>query len=106
MHSWEVVCIDVDEDSEYDDCRAIREIGYLGPTLKRKSANTAAAQIRQGHSRFHFEDDGERVTLQGATDPDVHFYVKSTDADSPDDPLLELVACKQYEMDERFGGTS
>jgi len=35
MHSWEVLCIEIEEDSHFDDCRAISKIGYKAPTLRK-----------------------------------------------------------------------
>lgn len=104
MHSWEVVCIEVDEDSEFDDCRAISTIGYRAPSLKKKSADVVGARIHQGHSDFHVVVDGEQVQLQAASDPDVNFYARTLDEDSPSDPLLELENCTDHELNERLEG--
>lgn len=102
MYSWEVVCIDIDEDREFDDCRAIEEIGFLAPSLKRTGTNTAGAQITQGHKQFHIVLDGERIPLQHAKDPDIHHYVRTLDEDSPADPLLQLDGCSKYELENHI----
>ncbi len=102
MHSWEIVCITVDTDSEFTDCRAIEELGYLAPTLKRKSADVVGAQIHQGHREFHVDADGERLQLQADHDPAVNFYVRTRDEDSNDDPLLALRSCTEYELDDKL----
>ncbi len=102
MHSWEVACIEVDEDRDVEDCRAITEVGYYAPSLSRKSADVVGAQIRQGHAAFHVVLDGERVPLRAGTDPDVNFYVRTLDEDSPDDPLLDLRTCTDLEREEQY----
>lgn len=91
-----------DQDSEYDDCRAIEEVGFMAPTLRRASANVVAARIHQGQSDFHLERDGRRIPLQGVKDPDVHYYVRTLDEDGPDDPLLQLPACTTYEREQEL----
>lgn len=104
MHSWEIVCVDVDTEREYADCRAITELGYLAPTLRKKSADVVGAQIHQGHRSFHVEVDGETVPLRADRDPDVNFYVRTLDDDEPGDPLLELTSCNKYELENKLQG--
>jgi hypothetical protein len=101
MHSWEVVCVEIADDSEFNDCRAIDEIGYLAPTLRRKPASVIGAQIKQGHKNLHITVDGREVQLQPAKDDDVHFYVRTLDEDSSDDPLLDQQSCDKYELEDR-----
>jgi hypothetical protein len=101
MHSWEVACIEVDGERDVDDCRAISEVGYYAPSLSRKSADVVGAQIHQGHAAFHVVIDGECVPLQAGTDPDVNFYVRTLEGDSPEDPLLDLRTCRDVEREER-----
>jgi hypothetical protein len=102
MYSWEAVCIELDSDRGYDDCRAIETIGFLAPSLKKSSTNTAGAQIKQGHKQFHIKIDGQKVSLQNAKDPELHQYVRTLDEDSPDDPLLDLPRCQKYELDNHI----
>ena len=101
MHSWEVACIEVEDERDVEDCRAIREVGYYAPSLSRKSADVVGAQIHQGHAAYHVVVEGERVPLQAGTDPDGTFYVRTLDEDSPEDPLLELRTCRDLEREER-----
>ena len=101
MHSWKVACVEVDDERDVEDCRAISEVGYYAPSLSRKSADVVGAQIHQGHAAFHVVLDGERVPLQAGTDPDVNFYVRTLEEDSPEDPLLELRTCRGLERAER-----
>jgi hypothetical protein len=102
MHSWEVVCIEVDDDSSFSDCRAISQIGYKAPSLKKKDSNNVSGRIRQGHSDYHILVDGRRVPLESAKDPDVHLYVRTMDEDTTDDPLLQLESCSSLELSKRF----
>jgi len=103
MHSWEVLCIEIEEDSHFDDCRAISKIGYKAPTLRKKSANAVGARIHQGHADWHANVDGHRFKLKGAKDPDKHFYARTLTEDSPDDPLLSLQKCSDLEKEKRYG---
>jgi hypothetical protein len=102
MYSWEVVCVELGSNRDYDDCRAIETIGFLGPSLKKTSTNTAGAQIKQGHKQFHIEVDGEKIPLQNGKDPEIHQYVKTLDEDSSEDPLLDLQRCGKYELDNHI----
>lgn len=102
MHSWEVACIEVDEDRDVEDCRAITEVGYYAPSLTMKSADVVGAQLHQGHAAYHVVIDGERVPLQAGKDPDAHFYVRTLEEDSPDDPLLELRTCTDLKLDMQY----
>lgn len=102
MHSWEIVCIDVDSDSEYDDCRAITELGYLAPTLNKKSSDEIGAQIHQGHRAFHITIDGTRHQLKSDRQQDVNFYVRTLDKNSVDDPLLSIEACSSYQLEDKM----
>lgn len=106
MHSWEIVCVELDDDSDFDDCRAISALGYLAPTLRKKSADVVAARIHQDHSNFHIEVDGERVPLRADRHPDVDFYTRTLEEDRPDDPLLDVKQCQTYEMEEHIQGVS
>lgn len=103
MHSWEVVAIGMREDAESDpaDCRAIREIGYLAPTLRVKDVDTAGKMIVQGHSQWHVTVDGEALALVAVEEESDH-YCRTLDEDSPDDPLLALPTISAWEKGERM----
>lgn len=106
-YSWEVVCITRDEESEYNDCRSIDELGYVVAANRRFiDAETASLRIRSGNKRFHVEIDGETVPLEAAGEYPLH-YVRARDADSPEDPLLSLPSREELEREdylESIGG--
>lgn len=99
-HSWEVVCVTVDDDAEHDDCRRITEIGYKAPTLRRKQVDQVASMIESELSAWHLETDAGRVPLQAVTDD--RLYVRTLDEDSPDDPLLSVIDCNTWEQEDRL----
>ena len=103
MHSWEIVCIEIDEDSEFNDCKAVSELGYHAPVFKTKSSDVVAAQIHQGHRSFHIELDGVRHPVTVGRHPDVNFYARTLDEDDPSDPLLTLDSIAKYRMDNKLG---
>lgn len=100
-HSWEVVCITIDEDSPHDDCRTIDEIGYKAPTLTIQGVDNTASKITSDLSGYHMMHDGSKLPLEAAKD-DTLLYVRTRDEDSPDDPLLGLPRKSQYEERERY----
>lgn len=102
MHSWEIVCVETDDDSDFEDCRAITQLGYLAPTLRKKSTDVVGAQIHQDHRAFHVVVDGERVPLEAARDEAVNFYVRTREEDDPEDPLLRVPQCSTYELEEHL----
>lgn len=106
MHSWEIVCVDVDADSDHTDCRAVTELGYLAPTLRTKRADVVGAQIQQGHRAFHVEVDGQRHSLVAERHPELHFYVRTLAENDESDPLLTLPSTSEYEMDDRLEGVA
>lgn len=103
MHSWEVVAIGLREDLAGDpvDCSAIREIGYLAPTLRVKDVDTAGKMIVQGHSQWHVEVGGEAVPLVAVEGSKGH-YCRTLEEDSTDDPLLRLPTIAEWEQGERM----
>lgn len=99
-HSWNVVCINTDEESAFDDCRQITEIGFLAPTIRMKSVSEVASRIRSGLSNFHIPQGDDELPLQFAKDQ--RMYVRTLDDDSSDDPLLSLPSEHVYKSSERF----
>jgi hypothetical protein len=106
-YSWEVVCITRDEESEYDDCRSIDELGYVVAANRRFiDAETACLRIQSGNKRFHVEVDGEELPLEAAGEYPQH-YVRTRQEDSPEDPLLSLPSREELEHEdylESIGG--
>lgn len=99
MYSWEVVCIGVDEESEFDDCRSITRLGYKSPSLTTKSSDEIGAQMHQGHRNMHITVDGSHHELQAGRHFKEYFYARALDHDSPDDPLLSLDSVSEYKME-------
>lgn len=101
-HSWEVICVGYGDEPEYEDCRAIEEIGYKAPTLRRKKVDAAGTMIESGLSNFHIDQDGRKIPLQRAKDK--YVYVRTLDEDSADDPLLDLPTIQQYKLEKNLKG--
>lgn len=103
MHSWEVVCVSCDEESDGpEDCRRISEIGYLvAENLRTKDAATAHVFIENDNSHWHVETENGDTPLEPVEDGDQR-YVRVLDEDSEDDPLLSLPDCGQYERDSKM----
>jgi hypothetical protein len=103
MYSWKVRCVGIDEDSEYDDCRAIHTIGKeVAHNLKEKQVDMVASQIANENAGYHIEIDGEKVPLKAAKG-EMGMYVRTLDEDSPDDPLLELPTIQEFQLEAKFG---
>lgn len=99
-HSWEVICVGYREDTEHNDCRAIKEIGYLAPTLRTRKVDAVASMLDSGLSNYHLTIDGRKIPLQAAKDK--YYYVRTEDEDTPDDPLLTLPTITKYKTEEKF----
>jgi hypothetical protein len=103
MYSWKVVCVGVDEDSEYDDCRAIHTIGKeVAHNLREKRVDMVASQITNENAAYHIVVDGEKIPLKAAKS-ETGMYVRTFDEDRSDDPLLDLQTIEEFELDARFG---
>lgn len=104
MYSWEVVCLDADEESDYDDCRAVTIIGKeVANNLREKQVDMVASQIANDNSAYHIVVDGRKIPLQAAK-ADSRMYVRTLDEDSPDDPLLDLPAVEEWKYDDKYRG--
>ena len=99
-HSWEVIAIELHDETEFEDCRAISEIGYRAPVLRTRKVDSAASMIDSGLSRYHIDLDGRQVQLKAAKDE--YLYVRTLDEDSSDDPLLSLPTVTEYITEEKF----
>jgi hypothetical protein len=101
MHSWEVVCIGVDEESEYDDCRRIETLGYdLNNRVKEAAVDKACLMMDSELSGYHVTVDDRRYDLEPVVG-DLK-YVRSLEEDSPEDPLLSLPTLEEYRRTRRF----
>lgn len=102
--TWEgfpIACIELKEESEFDDPRSIATFGILAPTLKKKAADKVwAIQQSRGHY-VKLEGDEQSINPTPDTVDGVRF-IRVADEPSPDDPLMDLPTCEEYEMDSRF----
>lgn len=102
MYSWKVVCVGYEEESAYDDCRAINIIGKeVAHNLREKRVDMVASQIASENAAYHLEVDGQEIPLKPAKH-DSKMYVRTMDEDSVEDPLLDLPTITEYELDEKF----
>lgn len=99
-HSWEVVCVSYQDETDYDDCRALKEIGYLAPSLRTKKVDAVASMINSGLSNFHIMLDGRKIPLKSAEG--TRYYARVKDEDTPDDPLLDLPTVTEYKNEKKF----
>lgn len=104
MTEWEgfeIVCVERDEDAEFDDCRSIDTIGVLAPSLKRHDHDVAWASLQKRPYWYHVDVNGEAVHPEPDTDGDRKF-IRITDGRTEDDPLLQLPDCDEYELQHQF----
>lgn len=99
-HSWEVVSIDIDTESDHTNCRCIERIGFLAPTLNWRTVKQAVVMMESGLSGYHITKDGARMPLRIAGSE--QRYLRVTDSDSETDPLLDLPEKQVFEQKSRF----
>lgn len=101
MTSYRVECIVRDEDSEYDDCRSIAELGFEGMSkdIVKKAPETVYNIIEKPRTDVYIVVDGSKVVLQQVEDGD-RKYVRTEDEDTDDDPLLDLPPCEELIEDD------
>lgn len=104
MPEWEgfeIVCVDVNQDDEYDDCRAIEQIGFLAPSLNLDARVKAWESLEKRPYWYHVEINGEQVHPV----PDKvgnRKFIRVADENTPDDPLLELPSCAEYKRKQQL----
>jgi len=94
MGSYQVECVSLDYDSQYDDCRAIQTIGFEavdGGFTRRTPEEVHRLVADEDHSAYVIYHD-ERSTLRPVRDGK-HRYVRAAPEDTPDDPLLKQPSC-------------
>lgn len=94
MARYEIICVDVDQNSEYDDCRCIERIGF--PAESEGIATRTPAEVydmieEDGHTIF-VEHEGSETEVIADTHGDTK-YVRSSPNDTEDDNLLEQPSC-------------
>lgn len=102
MHSWEILAIELDEDSEHDDCRALHKVGYhVAGSLKESRVDEVASKIDTGISAYHANLADRRRELEAVTDGPM-MYVRTLPEDSPTDPLLDLPTIAEWKRERQF----
>lgn len=94
MAKYQVSCVTIDENSEYDDCRCIEQIGF--PAEEGGTATRTPAQVydmieEDGHTVV-VEHGGTETTVIGATHGSTK-YVRTEPNDTEDDNLLKQPSC-------------
>lgn len=101
MHSWEVVCVDVDSDTDITDCQSITNIGYLvANSVKELDPNTAALMIEKNQKKLHISQEDREIPVKKAGEG-MDAYVRTLDRDSSEDPLLKLPTIEEYHNKEK-----
>ncbi len=91
---YEVICVTLDYDSEYEDCRCIDGLGFRTPDgstttrspeqvweMIERDGDTVVVEYRNEQSELvAVEDDGRR-------------YVRTEPEDTPEDPLVKKQPC-------------
>lgn len=97
MYSWEILCLEYDVSSEYDDCRQITKIGKnVAENLRVKNVDQVAFQLVNENAGYHIRVDGREVPVSGVIDG-MDRYIRTYDEDRTDDPLLSLPTIEEYE---------
>ena len=67
MHSWEVTCIELRENSEYDDCRSIEKIGFkVASQIQKRNIDQAYSMIESNLTNYNVVVNGEDIALVSA----------------------------------------
>lgn len=99
-NGFNIVCVNVDEESEFDDPRAITEFGIQAPKLRVKAADMVwSIQQSRGHY-VHLEVNGEEINPIPEREDGVR-YLRVADTLTSEDPLMELPTCTEYKLQER-----
>lgn len=99
-HGFEIVCVDLAEDAEYNDPRAISAVGYEAPSLTISPLDKVAAiQASDVGSRpfVHLLVNGD-PEIPAVEEVDGKRYLRVADEFTPDDPLMSLPTCDEYEF--------
>lgn len=93
--AFEVVCVNKDSSSRYNDCRCITQIGYevLGSVYK-KTPEEVHDKIKDGKD-FYVEYNGKRTDLVAAERGSTK-YVRTEPNDTKNDNLLKQDSCFRY----------
>lgn len=102
MHAWEIVAVDLDEHSEFDDPRAVDRIGYeVAGSLKTGSVDAACLKMESDLSGYYVVRDGRRLETEPVVDGELQ-YIRTAAENTPDDPLLDLPSIEEWRSQERL----
>ena len=94
MHSWEVTCVELGEESKHDDCRAIVKIGFkVASQIRKRNVDQACSMIESDLTRYHVVVNGEEIALVSAVSGEKR-YVRTGGSDTSEDPLMKLGNCE------------
>lgn len=103
-HGFELTCIKIDDESQYDDPRSIEEYGFEAPTLTFKSTDLVGSiqKNRHGHGPYvHVKVESEVVIPEAVSTDDGH-YLRTMSKWDADDPLMSLPLCGDYQYEEKM----
>jgi hypothetical protein len=94
MATYEVKCVNIDQSSDYDDCRCIKSIGF--PTESGGIGTWTPEEVYEwvendGH-KVVVKHNGSRTEVHGATHGSTK-YVRTEPNDTKEDNLLKQQSC-------------
>lgn len=94
MGAYEVICVTLDYDSPYDDCRRLDSLGFESTTggITRKTPTEVHELAANHEDTVYVTYHGERREVRPA-ERDGQRYVRTTDEDTAEDPLLKQPSC-------------
>jgi hypothetical protein len=94
MATYVVKCVNIDDNSEYSDCRCIDSIGFPGEnvdTVTRTPAQVYDWVENDGH-KVIVKHEGDETEVHGSTYNNTK-YVKTEPNDTEEDNLLKQPSC-------------
>lgn len=89
---YEVVCVEIDSSSEYEDCRSISRIGYENFARHKNSPRVVHNKIQDG-DQFYIKKNGKKTFLK-AVEREGTKYVRTESNDTKEDNLLKQETCR------------
>lgn len=94
MATYVVKCVNIDDASQYDDCRCIESIGFPGKnvdTVTRTPSQVYDWVENDGHT-VEVNHNGKTTNVVGATNGSTK-YVRTKSNDTKEDNLLKQPSC-------------
>lgn len=89
---YEVLCVEIDSSSDYDDCRCISKIGYKNYAKRKKTPRVVHNKIKND-DKFYIKEDGDKTYLE-AKEREGTKYVRTESNDTKEDNLLKQQTCR------------